>query len=101
VYRHISDFVLLLPYIAGRVSCKFRRFGLYPPHLREFLLQARFPDKKFQILLPYENWKPVRWTPGEEELNLFSLLDHYDEAQLQSDYFDRFIIYVRDNPPTY
>jgi hypothetical protein len=21
-------------------------------------LQTRFPDQKFQILLPYENWKP-------------------------------------------
>ncbi|GBC39770.1 hypothetical protein GLOIN_2v1763167 [Rhizophagus irregularis DAOM 181602=DAOM 197198] len=42
---------------------------------------------------------------GDEEPNLFSLLDHYGEAQLPSDggdpdYFDRFIIYVRDNPPT-
>lgn len=67
-------------------------------------LQTRFPNKKFQILLPYENWKPGNWTMGDEEVNLFSLLDHYDESQLPMDdpdpnYFDRFIIYARDIPP--
>lgn len=67
-------------------------------------LQTQYPNCKFQILLPYENWKPGQWTSGEEESNLFSLLDHYDEAQLPVDggdpnYFNRFIIYVRDNPP--
>ncbi|GET66499.1 hypothetical protein GLOIN_2v1849173 [Rhizophagus irregularis DAOM 181602=DAOM 197198] len=66
-------------------------------------LQARFPDRKFQILLPYENWKPGGWTSGNQPASLFSLLDHYDEAQLPDDadpdYFERFIIYVRDAPP--
>ncbi|UZO23883.1 uncharacterized protein OCT59_016212 [Rhizophagus irregularis] len=66
-------------------------------------LQARFPDRKFQILLPYENWKPGGWTSGNQPASLFSLLDHYDEAQLlddaDPDYFERFIIYVRDAPP--
>ncbi|PKK57023.1 hypothetical protein RhiirC2_826966, partial [Rhizophagus irregularis] len=37
------------------------------------------------------------------QASLFSLLDHYDEAQLPDnadpDYFERFIIYVRDAPP--
>ncbi|RGB40456.1 hypothetical protein C1646_399282 [Rhizophagus diaphanus] len=61
-------------------------------------LQAQFPDKKFQILFPYENWKPGRVRRNQ---SLF-ILDHYDEAQLppdggDPDYFDRFIIYVRDN----
>jgi hypothetical protein len=63
-------------------------------------LQARFPDKKFQILLPYENWKPGDWTSGDVPASLFSLLDHYDEAQLPDEgdpnYYDRFIIYVMD-----
>ncbi|CAB4420166.1 unnamed protein product [Rhizophagus irregularis] len=68
-------------------------------------LQTQYPNCKFQILLPYENWKPGQWTSGEEESSLFSLLDHYDEAQLpvnggDPNYFDRFIIYVRNNPPT-
>ncbi|EXX74109.1 hypothetical protein RirG_054200 [Rhizophagus irregularis DAOM 197198w] len=55
------------------------------------------------ILLPYENWKPGGWTLGNEPVSLFSLLDHYDEAQLldnaDPDYFERFIIYIRDAPP--
>ncbi|PKY62561.1 hypothetical protein RhiirA4_489203, partial [Rhizophagus irregularis] len=67
-------------------------------------LQSRYPTHKFQILLPYENWKPGGWTSGNEPVSLFSLLDHYDEAQLPDDadpdYFERFIIYARDAPPT-
>ncbi|GBC11445.2 hypothetical protein GLOIN_2v1472929 [Rhizophagus irregularis DAOM 181602=DAOM 197198] len=67
-------------------------------------LQSRYPTHKFQILLPYENWKPGRWTSGNQPASLFSLLNHYDEAQLPDDadpdYFERFIIYVRDAPPT-
>ncbi|UZO20575.1 uncharacterized protein OCT59_012998 [Rhizophagus irregularis] len=66
-------------------------------------LQSRYPTHKFQILLPYENWKPGGWTSGNQPASFFSLLDHYDEAQLPDnadpDYFERFIIYVRDAPP--
>ncbi|GBC17056.2 hypothetical protein GLOIN_2v1763167 [Rhizophagus irregularis DAOM 181602=DAOM 197198] len=66
-------------------------------------LQSRYLTHKFQILLPYENWKPSGWTSGNEPVSLFSLLDHYDEAQLPDDadpnYFKRFIIYIRDAPP--
>ncbi|GBC53073.2 hypothetical protein GLOIN_2v1763167 [Rhizophagus irregularis DAOM 181602=DAOM 197198] len=66
-------------------------------------LQSQYPTHKFQILLPYENWKPSGWTSGNQPASLFSLLDHYDEAQLPDDadpdYFERFIIYVRDAPP--
>ncbi|GBC13565.2 hypothetical protein GLOIN_2v1849173 [Rhizophagus irregularis DAOM 181602=DAOM 197198] len=66
-------------------------------------LQSQYPNCKFQILLPYENWKPGGWTSGNQPASLFSLLDHYDEAQLPDDadpdYFERFIIYVRDAPP--
>ncbi|GET61007.1 hypothetical protein RIR_jg10834.t2 [Rhizophagus irregularis DAOM 181602=DAOM 197198] len=66
-------------------------------------LQSRYPTHKFQILLPYENWKPGGWTSGNQPASLFSLLDHYDEAQLPDDadpdYFERFIIYMRDAPP--
>ncbi|PKB93583.1 hypothetical protein RhiirA5_387148, partial [Rhizophagus irregularis] len=57
-----------------------------------------FDDEYFdEILLPYENWKPGGWTSGNQPASLFSLLDHYDEAQLPDDadpdYFERFIIY--------
>ncbi|GET62412.1 hypothetical protein RIR_jg22537.t4 [Rhizophagus irregularis DAOM 181602=DAOM 197198] len=66
-------------------------------------LQFRYPTHKFQILLPYENRKPGGWISGNQPASLFSLLDHYDEAQLPDDadpdYFERFIIYVRDAPP--
>ncbi|GET55695.1 hypothetical protein GLOIN_2v1472929 [Rhizophagus irregularis DAOM 181602=DAOM 197198] len=66
-------------------------------------LQSRYLTHKFQILLPYENWKPGGWTSGNQPASLFSLLDHYDEAQLPDDadpdYFERFIIYIRDTPP--
>ncbi|PKB91733.1 hypothetical protein RhiirA5_447770, partial [Rhizophagus irregularis] len=65
-------------------------------------LQSWYPTHKFQILLPYENWKPGGWTSENEPVSLFSLLDHYDEAQLPDDadpdYFKRFIIYIRDAP---
>ncbi|CAB4403519.1 unnamed protein product [Rhizophagus irregularis] len=27
-------------------------------------LQSQYPTHKFQILLPYENWKPGGWTSG-------------------------------------
>ncbi|UZN99794.1 uncharacterized protein OCT59_001060 [Rhizophagus irregularis] len=29
-------------------------------------LQSRYSTHKFQILLPYENWKPSGWTSGNE-----------------------------------
>ncbi|UZO17235.1 uncharacterized protein OCT59_008596 [Rhizophagus irregularis] len=45
-----------------------------------------------------------RYLIGNQPASLFSLLNHYDEAQLPDDadpdYFERFIIYVRDAPPT-
>ncbi|GBC22351.2 hypothetical protein GLOIN_2v1885550 [Rhizophagus irregularis DAOM 181602=DAOM 197198] len=34
---------------------------------------------------PYENWKPGGWTSGNQPASLFSLLDHYNEAQLPDD----------------
>ncbi|PKK60034.1 hypothetical protein RhiirC2_793942 [Rhizophagus irregularis] len=56
-----------------------------------------------RILLPYKNWKPGGWTSGNEPVSFFSLLDHYDEAQLPDnadpDYYEQFIIYIRDAPP--
>ncbi|GBB92564.1 hypothetical protein RclHR1_20240002 [Rhizophagus clarus] len=65
-------------------------------------LKAQYPGKQFQILLPYKNWKPGCWTTNEEDANLFSLLDHYDESQMPPDNigdperFNNFIIYMRD-----
>ena len=66
-------------------------------------IKARFPNKKFQVLLPYETWKPGNWTYSDEAAWLFSLSDHYDESQIPDDpdpeYFDRFIVYMRDPDP--
>src|SRR5688572_25229080 len=65
-------------------------------------IQARIPDKRMQVLLPYETWKPGSWFNNDEDiLSLFSLLDHYDESCIplgggDPDHFDRFIIYMRD-----
>ncbi|PKY58298.1 hypothetical protein RhiirA4_480095 [Rhizophagus irregularis] len=43
-------------------------------------LQTQYPNCKFQILLPYENWKPGQWTSGgcNGELNdcLYECLKH-------------------------
>jgi hypothetical protein len=66
-------------------------------------LKARYPGKQFQVLLPYENWKPGCWTVNGEDANLFSLLDHYDESELPDNIgdperFDNFIIYMRNVP---
>jgi hypothetical protein len=66
-------------------------------------IKTRFPGKRFQILLPYESWKPGSWTGSSEDTSLFSLLDYYDESQMPSDggdpdYFDQFIVYMMDPP---
>lgn len=66
-------------------------------------LKTRFPNKHFQIILPYETWKPGSWTYNYEDASLFSLLDHYDESCIPPDggdpeSFNRFIIYVKDPP---
>ena len=64
-------------------------------------IRTRIPDKRMQVLLPYETWKPGSWFRHDEDASLFSLLDHYDESQTPEgggdpDSFDRFIIYMRD-----
>ncbi|RHZ51846.1 hypothetical protein Glove_469g4 [Diversispora epigaea] len=43
-------------------------------------IRTRIPNKRIQVLLPYENWKPGSWFEDKE--SLFSLLDHYDESQI-------------------
>src|SRR5579871_1954454 len=67
-------------------------------------VKTRFAGKKFQVLLPYEKYKPGSWTHSNEAAWLFTLLDHYDESQIPDDadpeYFDEFIIYMRDPDPT-
>ncbi|GES83410.1 hypothetical protein GLOIN_2v1472929 [Rhizophagus clarus] len=71
---------------------------------RPDIIEVKYSGRKqFQILLPYENWKPGQWTTNGEDANLFSLLDHYDASQLPDNIgdperFDNFIIYMRDSP---
>jgi hypothetical protein len=45
-------------------------------------IRTRIPDKRMQVLLPYETWKPGSWFRHDEDASLFSLLDHYDESQV-------------------
>ena len=46
-------------------------------------IRDRKPNMRFQILLPYENWKPGSWFQNNEDISLFSLFDHYDESQIR------------------
>src|SRR5437763_1186452 len=66
-------------------------------------IRERIPNKQFQVLLPYESWKPGSWFGDSEDISLFSLLDHYDESEIPPDggdpvSYDRFIVYMMDPP---
>ena len=39
-------------------------------------LTQRYPDKKFQVVLPYENFKSGCWFKSAESVSLFCLTDH-------------------------
>ena len=34
-------------------------------------IRARHPNKRFQVLLPYESWKPGSWFEDGQEVSLF------------------------------
>ena len=64
-------------------------------------LRTRYPNKRYQVLLPYENWKPGSWFGDGQEISLFSLSDHYDESQIPEGggdpgTYNQFIIYITD-----
>src|ERR1043166_3424468 len=66
-------------------------------------IRERIPNKQFQVLLPYEFWKPGSWFGDSEDISLFSLIDHYDESQIPPDggdpvSYNRFIVYMIDPP---
>jgi hypothetical protein len=66
-------------------------------------LRERIPNKRLQVLLPYEFWKPGVWFGDGEDISLFSLLDHYDESEIPEGggdpvSYDRFIVYMMDPP---
>src|SRR6202008_494246 len=66
-------------------------------------IRERIPNKQFQVLLPYEIWKPGTWFGDGEDISLFSLLDCYDESQMSENMgdpvsYDRFIVYMMDPP---
>jgi hypothetical protein len=68
-------------------------------------IRTRIPNKRIQVLLPYENWKPGSWFEDKEDISLFSLTDHYDESQIPEGggdpkTYDQFIIYIT-NPLIY
>nr|CAG8533583.1 15182_t:CDS:2 [Entrophospora candida] len=67
-------------------------------------IRTRIPNHQFQVLLPYENYKPGSWFEDGEDISLFSLLDHYDELQFPEGggdpvTYNQFIVYMMD-PPT-
>ena len=41
-------------------------------------LTQRYPDKEFQVVLPYENFKSGSWFKSGEPVSLFSLSDYYN-----------------------
>jgi hypothetical protein len=64
-------------------------------------LRAKIPGKRYQVLLPYENYKPGNWFEDGDNISLFSLLDHYDESELPEGggdpvTYNRFIVYMSD-----
>src|SRR5215467_13847750 len=64
-------------------------------------LRTRYPNKRYQVLLPYENWKPGSWFGDRQDISLFSLSDHYDESQIPEgggdpESYNQFIIYITD-----
>ena len=66
-------------------------------------IQERIPNKQFQVLLPYETWKPGAWFGSGGDVSMFSLLDHYDESQIPEDRgdpasYNQFIVYMMDPP---
>ena len=67
-------------------------------------IQARIPNKRMQVLLPYETWKPGAWFTNGEDISMFTLLDHYDESCIPDwggdpETYNRFIIYMRNPQP--
>ncbi|CAJ0747675.1 2293_t:CDS:2, partial [Entrophospora sp. SA101] len=76
---------------------------LFHMHIQE-KIRTRIPNHQFQVLLPYENYKPGSWFEDGEDISLFLLLDHYDELQLPEGggdpvTYNQFIVYMMD-PPT-
>jgi hypothetical protein len=66
-------------------------------------IAQRQPNKEFQILLPYETWKPGSWFGANKPISTFRLEDHYDESELpdrdEPENFDSFIINIGTIPP--
>jgi len=65
---------------------------------------TRYPDRQFQIVLPFNSgWKSGEWFKGTEDILMFQLEDYYDESELPKDcnqqFFGSFIVYVRACSP--
>ena len=43
-------------------------------------IQARILNKRMQVLLPYETWKPGAWFTNGDDISIFILFDHYDKS---------------------
>jgi hypothetical protein len=62
-------------------------------------LVARFPHKRFQVLLPYESWREGNWFSSDTPISLFSLADYYDESQFPDEcnpeIYSKFLVYIQ------
>ena len=67
-------------------------------------MMNRYSQKRFQVLLPYESWKPGNWTSTGMPISLFTLSDHYDDSQMPDggdpETYEEFIVYITDPLPS-
>ena len=63
-------------------------------------MMNRYSQKRFQVILPYESWKPVN---HGMPVSLFTLSDHYDDSQMPDggdpETYEEFIVYISNPLP--
>jgi len=66
-------------------------------------MMNRYSQKRFQVILPYESWKPGNWTSTGMSVSLFTLFDHYDDSQMPDggdpETYEEFIVYISNPLP--
>ena len=91
-----------LPFRPGIYEANFTGKNFTRDNINKITNQLinRYPQKRFQVLLPYESWKPGNWTSVGQPISLFTLTDHYDESQMPDggdpETYEEFIVYITD-----
>ncbi len=66
-------------------------------------MMNRYSHKRFQVILPYESWKPGNWFSQGMSVSLFTLFDHYDDSQMPDggdpETYEEFIVYISNPLP--